>query len=176
VGWKCGDYCYYVALEREWEYLWLVEPDVAFVNGASDILVKADTSTADLIGTRIGQRNPSWPWAERLAKASDFAEIRAVFFPLTRVSRRLAVSLLEARRVISARLAADDTLRVPNDESVVATVALESGASTLDLKAEHPEVFDLWTWGVKFWRPDVEAQGRPLIAHPVYSREEFVER
>ena len=176
VGWICGDYCYYVALEREWDYLWLVEPDVAFGGDAATVMRRAEATEVGLIGTNIGVRPEGWKWATWLRASSDFDEARGVFFPLTRVSRRLAEAALNERQKMTATLAADTTLRVPNDESVIASTALRLGLPSLDLKALHPEAFSQWSWRTRICVDEIAHSIQPKFTHPAHRRSEFVSK
>lgn len=174
VGWACGDYCYYALLERNWDFLWLVEPDVSFVGGSEYELGGFDASDADLIGTRIGARGPNWPWRSRLERVHEGVDVKGVFFPLTRVSRDLAEHLHEVRRGQRELLQADRSLAVPNDESVTASFALGSGYSVLDLKVERSELFNYWNWAVRFPVDDMSRAGiEKSIIHPALSSDEF---
>lgn len=176
VGWACGDYCYYAALERQWDSLWLVEPDVGFFGDAGDIITKAHSSNADLIGVRIGDRDDDWAWHSRLKRVSNFTETKGVFFPLTRVSRKLAMKALDARQAMTANLLADPRSRVPNDESVVATVAITAKMKTLDLKTLNPHAFEKFHWRPPLRWADIEATGETLIAHPVFEDEGYAKK
>lgn len=176
VGWICGDYCYYVALEHQWDYLWLVETDVAFSGDAASIMREANATDADLIGTRIGMRPPNWPWHARMLAASDFETTQGLFFPLTRVSRRLAEASLTERQKITKVLLANPELRVPNDEVVVASTAQRLGLETLDLKVLSPDAFKNWSWQTRFCIEEIEHSVRAKFTHPAHHRDEFISK
>lgn len=176
VGWICGDYCYYVALELEWDYLWLVETDVAFSGDAANVMREAHATDADLIGTRIGPRPPHWPWHARMLAASDCEATQGLFFPLTRVSRRLAEESLAERQKISTVLLENLDLRVPNDEVVIASTALRLGLETLDLKALRPDAFKNWSWQTRFCIEEIGHSVRAAFTHPAHHRDEFIAR
>ena len=57
TGWLCGDYVVYRALELDWEYAWVVEPDVHFLNGAADILKRTQALEYDLLATHLWVAN-----------------------------------------------------------------------------------------------------------------------
>ncbi|WP_394159319.1 hypothetical protein [Galactobacter valiniphilus] len=159
VGWVCGDYAYALLLERQWDFAWLIEPDVALVGTAAELVRQADAGDADLIGTRIGVRPAewNWPWRDRwlhLRPTQD--DVQGLFFPLTRLSRSLASAVLQTRQEMTEPLKMDESARVPNDEVVVATVAYYGGYQTLDLKQLSPELFDMWNWVVRYPREGLD--------------------
>lgn len=176
VGWVCGDYCYYLTLDMDWDFLWLVEADVAFTGDAGAIMREVNSTNVDLIGTRIGERHFSWPWAPRLLAASDITSARGVFFPLTRVSRKLAEAALAHRQRISSVLIANETLLVPNDEVVIASTAHAMGMDHTDLQAAYPEAFQKWNWLVRYCRDELGSGVAPQFVHPAHEREDFVQR
>lgn len=173
VAWVCGDYGYSLALQKPWDYLWLLEPDVQFANRSMELLTAADSTDTDLIGTKIAERPDSWGWKAKFRAVHDTERVYGVFFPLTRVSRALAEKVHEFRAGLTPLLLDNPALAVPNDESIVATTAVEGGFSTLDLYAEHPAEFKYWGWRPKYPKSLADSRSEPLIIHPSVADDDF---
>lgn len=173
TGWACGDYVFYRALKFEWDYAWIVEPDVYFLNGAPSILAGMAELETDLITTNYWRSSDNWYWRKPLADVFPELDVHAMAFPLVRVSRRLAESSLKLRQHVTRVSKSGD--RVPNDESVLATAAHSNGYSFLDLKKEYPHAFRYWSTVLKYPIDDVrQREKNPLILHSGLEEEEFL--
>ncbi|GAB3867210.1 hypothetical protein GCM10028801_40750 [Nocardioides maradonensis] len=172
VGWRCGDYAYYAALDRPWDHLWLAEPDIAFQGDARAIIREAERSDAALIGTRISRRGRAWRWSRALEAVEPNAQTWGMLFPLSRVSRPFAVTAFESRVAMTPRLAVDEGLAVPNDEVFVASMAKTGGYGTLDLAATYPDAFRSWGWQVRHCLEELSDE--TAIVHPALSRDDLV--
>lgn len=167
IGWSCGDYALYLALSLRWTNAWVLEPDVLVSEAAYPLLTYYDATQTDLITTDFRVAENEWSWRSRLEDAADVSEVAACFFPLTRVSRRLATKCLNFRQELTDRLNQNPDLWVPNDESVVATVS-SSGFTVVDLKSRHPSYFERWSWGGQpYGLSTLASPTVPFIAHPV---------
>lgn len=155
IGWLCGDYGLYLALELNWEYAWIVETDVAIIGSAHETLRTVDASDSDLICTAYAKASKNWHPYERIKHLAPEIDVYSMSFPLERVSRRLAVECLQFRQSITQDLKDNPTLRVPNDESVVASIAHARNFSVTDIKEQFPEVFRHWYTTLRFPLPDV---------------------
>lgn len=99
-GWRCGDYFYYALRTTlpEYDYYWLVEPDVLFSGNARDFFDRFSNNTDDLLGVAPGTfPDKSHPFLETL---QHLEPCRAIF-ALTRFSGRALDRLLELRRANS---------------------------------------------------------------------------
>lgn len=174
IGWAAGDYAYLVALRRDWDFMWLIEPDVFVSEDMYGLLRNLADKPVDLIATNINKRNENWVWTQRLRATTQFHTITGAFFPLTRLSRRLAEEILPIRQEISGKLVLDETLKVPNDESVVGTVSSWKRLTTLDLKKEFPTEFLHFSFNVRSLREDLLTKSG--VYHPVYLYPTFEKR
>ncbi|MGV6811038.1 MAG: component of SufBCD complex [Brevirhabdus sp.] len=95
-GWRCGDYFYYALREAkpDYDFYWLVEPDLLFTGDPSDFFGAFDSDETDLLGV-----DPE-PFAEAnhpfLQGLKGMAPHRAIF-ALTRFSGRALDKLLPLR-------------------------------------------------------------------------------
>lgn len=174
IGWKAGDYGYYLSLKFSWDYMWLVEPDVFISKDMDKIFHELDSESLDLITTKYGERNTSWPWTNRLRNTTNFYRIFWCFFPLTRVSRSLVEKSFIIRQEISKNIESNPKLMLPNDESVIGTVAHWSGAKILSLKDIYPKEFDNFSFQIRNSYQDVQTKSG--VFHPVDSEYEFEKR
>lgn len=170
TGWICGDYAYYLALQLDWRYAWLIEPDVYINERATAQLREADQSNADLLTTDFHKAESGWSWKPRLETVTDSidTDTYACFFPLTRASRQLVSDCLLYRQSMTSTLRRRPELWTPNDESVVATVAA-SKYRVIDLLTTYPRTFRLWSWDRPLRTADLAHVNEPTIAHPVRS-------
>ncbi|MBZ5981201.1 hypothetical protein [Leuconostoc gasicomitatum] len=173
IGWIAGDYAYYIALKYDWDFMWMIEPDVFIGQDSFKILQEAQKSQVDLVGTNINIRSDNWPWTKRMRSTTQFHTISGVFFPLTRVSRRLAVAALKIRREVSMVLEKKQVeLQIPNDESTIATTAMWKHYGYLDLKKEFPSHFRNFGWKKRFDK-NLLSSG---IVHPAHETSIFIEK
>lgn len=154
-GWVCGDYAFYRSFGIEWDYAWVMEPDVYFLNGAEDVLSGLNQVEHDLISTRTRKENQSWAWYEPLRALNLGLEVHAMGFPLVRISRRLAEHAYELRKDISLKLS--ETQVMPNDESVIASLAHSGDFSILDLLPWMQNTFKFWGTMTRYNVDDIAA-------------------
>lgn len=167
TGWICGDYAYYMALQHEWQYAWLIEPDVYVNERAYACIQEVDQSRADFLTTDFHKAESSWSWKSRLEAIAESVQVHACFFPLTRASRRLVIECLRFRQTMTQTLQSRPELWTPNDESVMATVAA-SQFEVVDLQKLYPRTFRYWRWGKSMKAQDLYHASEPTIAHPVH--------
>lgn len=173
TGWACGDYVFYRALEHEWDYAWVIEPDVYFINNSHKLIARWDTLPQGLIATHIWPAAGNWMWRKQLQWFLPHQQIYAMGFPLVRLSRSNAERCLEFRQGITSKLRPNT--RIPNDESIVSTVAHRSEEGVLDLKQCHPEIFRYWSTAMRYPVLDLkEMHESPLVVHSGYEHREFL--
>lgn len=176
TGWLCGDYVFYRALEEEWDYAWLVEPDVYFLNGSVDMLRRLGEFDHDLIATKFGPATQWWFWTQAWRNFDGNSDAYAMNFPLVRCSRRLAVDALTERRRISQSIRPDISL-YPNDEVLLASVAVKKQRSVLNLTDIFFEQFRYWsTTAVANIDDLAEYETSPQVVHSGKHKDEFMTR
>ena len=174
TGWLCGDYVFYRILELNWDYAWVVEPDVFFLNGGQRIFTDTASFTHDVIASNIGLAD-DWYWATPFNKLVPEMAPARIDFPLVRVSRKAAEKSLELRREISRRLDGREVL-IPNDESVVGSTLFQNKLTFLDMADRWPELFQYWSTNAKFNVDDLaQLESSPLIVHSGKRVEEYLE-
>lgn len=174
TGWLCGDYALYRALEKDWDYAWIVEPDVFFLNGAEDYLKRFQLLDHDLLATNVWPTGRHWMWGRALDDVVPELSLGAMAFPLLRCSRELALDALGLRRQIARKLR-EETL-FPNDEVVVATAARENGRRSLNIVSLFEEGFRYFGTEVKKNVDDLQKRhSDPLVVHAGRRREQFSE-
>jgi len=139
-GWRCGDYFYYALREAkpDYDFYWLVEPDLLFTGDPSGFFGAFDGDETDLLGVDPG------PFAEKnhpfLEGLNGMAPHRAIF-ALTRFSGRALDKLLPLR---VANGKADVGPRAfTNDELFTFShVAADQGLSLGSLCDRAPSWFD----------------------------------
>ena len=173
TGWACGDYVLYRALSEKWDYAWVIEPDVYFLNGALDVFARCEDLTHCLIATHLWPAAGNWMWRKQLQWFYPNDQIYAMAFPLLRASRTVVESGLSVRQSITEEM--PKNARVPNDESIISSVAHWSGEGVLDLKSAAPDVFRYWSTAMRFPVRDIrEASDSPLIVHSGLEPREFL--
>lgn len=173
IGWKAGDYSYCLGLQLPWDYMWLFEPDIFISDDMIPLMQDIDSQNIDLITSKFGQRSNEWPWTKYLQNTTNFYTVYGAFFPLTRLSRHVAEKVYDIRKEISQNITENPALPVPNDESVVGTVAHWLGATVLDVRAKYPKEFQNLNYDQRLTLSDVSSQSG--IFHPVYEDEDFLE-
>lgn len=174
TGWLCGDYVLYRAFEREWDFAWVVEPDVFFLNGAEDYLKRLQLLDHDLLATRVWPTSRNWMWGKALDDVIPDLNLGAMSFPLLRCSRELAYEALNLRRRIADSSAGASLL--PNDEVVVATAARSSGKRSINIMSLFEEEFRFFRTEVKKNVDDLQREhSEPLIVHSGRHQDEFMD-
>ena len=151
VGWRCGDYGFYLARLRypDVRFFWLMEYDVRlrcldlgefFSRYAPD---RGPASVDhDLIAGYYRQAAGDWYWTHTMI-ARDRPVWRCLF-PVVRLSAR-AIDTLHAERRAYARRPVR-LANWPNDESFVATVLTRNGSRCADLNDFGATVYDRSTY------------------------------
>lgn len=123
VGWRCGDYFFYVASTAcpQYKYFWLIEPDVLInTHDLGEFFAPFNAVTDDLLAPALGPRESYWMWFNTIAQFVP--KVYGCVFPILRLSKAAIDSLFEKRRHISATHAFDDGRdKFPNDEAHVAS-------------------------------------------------------
>lgn len=174
-GWRCGDYAYYALREAfpDYDYYWLIEPDVYFTGDPAGYFACFDTAPEDLLGLRIVDGRRGHPYAGTL---NDVPLKRAIF-AMTRLSGRALDALLPLRVENVAKPTHERG--AANDEMFVfSTVAAQPDLTVGGLEHYAPSWFD----GAYFdTDPDmlidmVDAQSADQnhVYHPVRGRADFL--
>lgn len=172
TGWICGDYVLYRALELKWERLWLIEPDIYFLNNSLQTLAHLDKFNHGLITTQYRRAGDGWYWKKPLLRAAPNADVHAMAFGIMRLSRTLVEQAFDFRKELSQ--VADPAYLLPNDESVVATTAHVHGHDVIDFKALFPQLFKYWHTNIKFPIFELrEFETEPRIVHSGLEKEDF---
>lgn len=172
TGWLCGDYVFYRVIDLDWDYAWIVEPDVYFLNGAEDLLKRLTRLDHDLLSTHLWPSGGNWMWGKALLDVIPGIRPHAMAFPFSRVSKSLAKDGLKFRQKIARQY--DGQKRYPNDEVVLATAAHLNDRSTLDIRRLYEEVFAYWSTVTRVSIDDVSQEfTQPLIVHSGQNREAF---
>lgn len=118
-GWRCGDYFLYVLSSVvQYDYYWLIEPDVGFHEVGFSILLNAtDEDNSDFLAVGHGSRDEGWYWSKYLTQNSKFG----CLFPLTRTSKRAIDFLYHERVELADLLGLCNISNWPNDEGFVST-------------------------------------------------------
>lgn len=172
TGWVCGDYVFYRALDLDWDFAWVIESDVYFLNGAERILAELTQANHDLIGTGLRKASQGWHWYEPLVRLDLGMDVHAMSFPLVRMSRKLAESAYELRKVISSQI--QSSQKMPNDESVISSLAHSGEYSILNIKEMFTDVFMFWDTVTRYNIDDIsEGDAAQRIVHSGRSAQLF---
>lgn len=173
TGWCCGDYVFYKAFSIDWDFAWVIEPDVFLINGAMRKFIELESDKSDVITTDFLPADEKWFWKKRFKTALPDHECYKMLFPLVRLSRSLAEEAFKLRK--KATLNSDkERFEAPNDESIVASAAYTAKASILDLKQTDPELFEYWGTTIRVPMGDVrKRKNSPLIIHSGLENDDF---
>ena len=173
-GWRCGDYAYYALRQAhpDYEYYWLIEPDVFLSGDARAFFSLFEAESADVIGLDVAEFDPNHRFATHVGNAKP---MRAIF-ALTRFSGA-AIDFAYKRRVNYA------TKSVPpynyaNDELFMFSHTLSRDEFKL---GQFREIAPTWFADVQFdTNPDLidalveqDLKGQNKILHPVVDRMTF---
>lgn len=143
TGWICGDYVYYAALEFDWDYAWVIEPDIGFINGSEKLLAGEiqENYSEDLLAGSLRPAAQSWYWRSKfLSVFPSYGTVGSMLFGITRASRSLILESLKLRKNAPS-------FPSVNDESILATVALANQQfSYQDLGQIFPELFTYYSY------------------------------
>ncbi|HAN5201393.1 TPA: hypothetical protein P7Z59_004337 [Escherichia coli] len=129
IGWLCGDLFYYaLAQKQQFDFYWLIEPDVSFGDGTYNFFNTLEANHDDFIAPRFGEISSTSYWYHTGKDISD--RIYSCSFPLTRMSFN-AIRLCEKYRIEMFDM--DASKKIPNDEVFISTTLKKHGFSTSDL-------------------------------------------
>jgi hypothetical protein len=169
VGWRCGDYGFYLAASRysDINQFWMFEFDVRIRGDARDFFqMCAAHSDVDLLAPKLKRAEKTWWWWSYIVSA-DAAPF-SCFFPVIRLSRR-AIDLLYAKRKAHSRKLNRVALW-PNDEGFVATTIANSQFTWADLNDLGEELYRDATFSHDIPEEDyVPCDGPPQLIHPIRS-------
>lgn len=135
VGWRCGDYCFYLARQEfpEKEYFWLIEPDI-YINTRNlrAFFKPFESSNADLLAMMLGPRSREWAWHNSINPYVK--EVYGCLFGMVRLSGRAIDYLFEKRKIVSELFFASERplAEFPNDESHVASFVINHSSFKWD--------------------------------------------
>ncbi len=172
-------YKYYLMIEDDVD---LVRSDASFLNAVCERLREPDYADVDLVSLQLGKMGPQSGWYRACSKTFPAEYCYSSFFPFVIVSRRAAAYLFSQRQLEAVRQPAQDD--VIHCEAFVPSCVAAGGFRFVDLEQLIPGSYALETMGMQIGK---EALGRPMgyqmqipdgieMVHPVYTREEFVER
>lgn len=182
-GWRCGDYCYYAALDAlpDLGHVWLIESDVrlsfadpaAFFDGLPE---------ADFLAPQFWPRESNWFWTWSARAALGEGPVWGCLFPITRMSAAAIAHCVVDRAASQARAAAAATKKlrddvpfpVPNDEAFVATTIARAGFDGRNLNRLRPAAFaaDSFSWDAPLLPAEVALPAfADRVLHPVLPAE-----
>lgn len=132
-GWQCGDYILYAAYEilSQYDFYWLVEPDLYFLVDIISYFKKIDLLNDDLLGPNLGIRSENWMWSQ-YAKIIN-QNVYGLQFPFLRISNSAIAYCLEQRKEYCSRpeikkldFFSKQILPFCNDESFLATTLVNN--------------------------------------------------
>lgn len=168
TGWSCGDYVLYRAMERSWDHIWVVEPDLKFVNGAEALLAEWDEGEEDLITSYCHGARSDWYWLKSMQALWPGVNIYISPINIARLSRKLVEATLSKRQSFTPEI--KNGKAVPNDEAVIATTAKHGEFAIRELAAEYDELFEFWSTTEKYSVAGIsELYSGPKIVHGALS-------
>lgn len=173
-AWRCGDYFYYAlrAAKPDYDFYWLVEPDVFFSSDPKDFFDRFTALSSDALGSDIKPYTADIPFTRALKGLAPYQAI----FPLTRFSAQALDFLFAQRQEYSRTDAGKRTFA--NDEIFCFSNMISSNAHVAEsFEAHAPEWFSNKLFATNptlmldAVRKDV---GPKQICHPVRSRTAFI--
>ena len=173
-GWRCGDYAYYAIRQAhpDYDYYWLIEPDVFLSGDARAFFSLFETESADVIGLDVAEFDPNHRFATHVGNAKP---MRAIF-ALTRFSGA-AIDFAYKRRVNYASKSVPP-YNYANDELFMFSHTLSRDEFKL---GQFRDIAPTWFSDVQFdTNPDLidamveqDLKGQNKILHPVVDRMTF---
>jgi len=174
-GWRCGDYAYYALRQAhpDYEYYWLIEPDVFLSGDARAFFSLFEAESAEVIGLDVAEFDPNHRFATHVGNAKP---MRAIF-ALTRFSGA-AIDFAYKRRVNYASKSVPP-YNYANDELFMFSHTLSRDEFKL---GQFRDIAPTWFADVQFdTNPDLidalveqDLKGQNKILHPVVDRMTFV--
>jgi len=178
-GWRCGDYFYYRLREAkpEYDYYWLIEPDVFFEGPCQTFFERFSDSTEDALGLNVREMTNK---ESLFLRGVEYVRPMRAVFALTRLSGALIDELYSLRAQMSKL---DIRPRMfPNDEIHVFSNACDDNRFNVGLLEDYAE--DLIC--EEFFRTDPsmlldfenEKKGleKGYVRHPVLPRNAFISK
>ena len=173
-GWRCGDYAYYALRQAhpDYDYYWLIEPDVFLSGDAHAFFSLFEAEGADVIGLDVAEFDPKHRFATHVGNAKP---MRAIF-ALTRFSGA-AIDFAYKRRVNYASKSVPP-YNYANDELFMFSHTLSRNEFKL---GQFRDIAPTWFADVQFdTNPDLidalvdqDLNGQNKILHPVVDRVTF---
>ena len=173
-GWRCGDYAYYALRKAhpDFEYYWLIEPDVFLSGDARAFFSLFEEESADVLGLDVAEFDPNHRFATHVGNAKP---MRAIF-ALTRFSGA-AIDFAYKRRVNYASISVPP-YNYANDELFMFSHTLSRDEFKL---GQFRDIAPTWFADVQFdTNPDLidalveqDLKGQNKILHPVVDRMTF---
>ena len=173
-GWRCGDYAYYALRQAhpDYDYYWLIEPDVFLSGDARAFFSLFEAEGADVIGLDVAEFDPKHRFATHVGNAKP---MRAIF-ALTRFSGA-AIDFAYKRRVNYASKSVPP-YNYANDELFMFSHTLSRNEFKL---GQFRDIAPTWFADVQFdTNPDLidplvekDLNGQNKILHPVVDRMTF---
>lgn len=178
VGWRCGDYGFYIARRSfpDAEHLWMIDYDVRLTGDARRFFeVIGSRGDLDFVAPKLQPADDGWWWSKYLV-SSDARPWRC-FFPVIRLSAHAVEALYEKRRAHSRQLSR--VAMWPNDEGFVATTLVNTGLTRADLNDFGHRFYDDATFSYKnvIDGDNVDCHtGSPELLHPVLTGEAYAKK
>ena len=173
-GRRCGDYAYYALRQAhpDYDYYWLIEPDVFLSGDARAFFSLFEAESADVIGLDVAEFDPNHRFATHVGNAKP---MRAIF-ALTRFSGA-AIDFAYKRRANYASKSVQP-YNYANDELFMFSHTLSRDEFKL---GQFRDIAPTWFLDVQFdTNPDLidalveqDLKGQNKILHPVVDRMTF---
>lgn len=144
-GWRCGDYFQIAAANAfpEFEYFWMVEPDVFFnVQDINSFFKPLEERNDDFLACGYGPRRANWIFYRSVS--FHFERVFGCLFPLTRISARAVEKVHEDRQNYShvwSNLPKPERPVFANDESLVCSSIESAGFLATSIETILPDLF-----------------------------------
>lgn len=76
-----GVYVLYRVIDLDWDFAWIVEPDLYFLNGAERTLERLQQFDHDLVATHLWPSGEHWMWGRALLDVLPDLRPHAMAFP-----------------------------------------------------------------------------------------------
>jgi hypothetical protein len=149
VGWQCGDFMYYAALDAlpGYDGYWLIESDLSFQLDTKIFFDRLDSLDYDFLATGFEGRWPGWTWHESVKEYCQ-GHVYGCFYPLTRILKPAAKFMLKKRseytnffRAKCVKNGPGMTLAYANDEAFSASILKMAGFWCESLTNLAPDEF-----------------------------------
>ena len=180
-GWRCGDYWYYALFKvlKEYEYIWLCEPDVFFCNeNANDFFKPFEKLDCDFLTQGFGKANQNLYFFNTTKVLNG--DPMTCIFPINRIKRSLINVLFKERIRLSQSFINNnnDPNLYPNDEIFVSTTSCRMKFSIKNMWPFTYFDFRLFTSNEDQAMTVEDATGikGDFIIHPVLEKNIFINK